>query len=346
MGNATQNMLGGLPATFNVAWLAHCGIMTVLSALMLALSAISVRRVGLRQATGQPGIFASRKERRAAKAKRKTERGSAPMSGRIICVKGPPIVWKEMRTMSVKVGRFMPVLSGVLVVLVLAATYGYCAYKGYLALEWVQAAFVLVYFLLGLLRAATSAAVSITSEKEARTWPVLLATALTDRQIVLGKILGSCLQSWAFWLLLTVHVVVFSLVGYISAAAILPLAVLVVASALLVSSIGVLFSSWCKRSSTSASANLLLLLGLVMPFCCPLPVYLVNPIFAALMILAFTGRWDIGAPFNRMGFGVQTSWLVTLSTSALALVVLVGLYLLLAFAASAAATWKVRRKIY
>lgn len=347
MRNATQNMLGGLPATFNVAWLGHCAIMTGLSALMLAFSASSVRRVGLRQATGQPGIFASRKERRAAKAKRRTEQGRTPISGRIICVKGPPIVWKEMRTMSVRVGRFMPVLSGVLVVLILAAIYGYCAYKDYLALKGVQAAFVLVYFLLGLLRAATSAATSITSEKEARTWPVLLATALTDRQIVLGKVLGSCLQSWAFWLLLAAHVVVFSSVGYISAIAILPLAVLVVASALLVSSIGVLFSSWCKRSSTSASANLFLFVCFAMPFCTPLYFfYFVNPIFAAFMILAVAGRWDIGVPFSRMAFGANDSWLAALSTSVLALVVLVGLYLLLAFAASAAAAWKVRRKIY
>jgi len=251
MSYATRNMLLASPATLNVAWLGHCAIMAGLSALMLAFSAISVRRVGVRQATGQPGIFASRKERRAAKAKRRAGHGSAAMSGRIICVKGPPIVWKEMRTMLVKIGRFTPVLSAVLAVLVLAVTYGYwavtygyCAYKDYLAIKGVQTAFVLVYFFLGLLRTATSAATSITSEREARTWPVLLATALTDREIVFGKIIGSALQSWPFWLLLTAHVVVFSFVRYIPAAAILPLAVLIVSSALLVSADGVLFSSW------------------------------------------------------------------------------------------------------
>ena len=346
MSYATRNMLLASPAGLNVAWLEHCAIMAGLSALMLAFSAISVRRVGVRQATGQPGIFASRKERRAAKAKRRAGHGSAAMSGRIIRVKGPPIVWKEMRTMLVKIGRFTPVLSAVLAVLVLAVTYGYCAYKDYLAIKGVQTAFVLVYFFLGLLRTATSAATSITSEREARTWPVLLATALTDREIVFGKIIGSALQSWPFWLLLTAHVVVFSFVGYIPAAAILPLAVLIVSSALLVSAVGVLFSSWCKRSSTSACANLLLFLCLVVPFCCPLPIFLVNPIFAALMIFAVTGQWDIGLPFGRMAFGAQASWLAVLSTSVLALLVLVGLYLLLAFAASAAASWKIRRKIY
>ncbi len=346
MTYATRNMLFASPAALTVAWLPHCAIMAGLSALMLAFSMISVRRVGLRQATGQPGIFASRKERRAAKAKRRTGHGSAATSGRIIFVKGPPIVWKEMRTMSVRVSRFMPVLSAVLAVLVLAATYGYCAYKGYLAIEGVHAAFVLTYFLLGLLRTATSAATSITSEKEARTWPVLLTTVLTDRQIVLGKIIGSCLQSWAFWLLLAAHMVAFSFAGYISAVAILPLAVLVASSALLVSAVGVLFSSWCKRSSTSASASLLLFLCFAMPFCCPLPIFLVNPIFAGLMILAVTGQWEIGVPFGRMSFGVQGSWFAAFLTSALALLVLVGLYLLLALAASAVAIRKVRRKIY
>lgn len=346
MSFATMNMRTALSATPTVAWLPHCAIMAGLSTLMLALSTISVRRVGLRQATGQPGIFASRKERRAARAKRRTEQGSAAMSGRIIAVKGPPIVWKDMRAMSVRVGRFMPVLSAVLAVLVLGATYGYCAYKGYLAIEGVHAAFVLVYFLLGLLRTASSAATSITSEREARTWPVLLTTTLTDREIVVGKILGSCLQSWAFWLLLAAHVAVFSFLRRIPAVAILPLVVLVASSALLFSAVGVLFSSWCRRSSTSACANLLLFLCFVMPFCCPLPIFLVNPIFAGLMIFAVAGQWDIGAPFDRMIFGAQESWFAIFLTSTLALLVLVGLYLLLALAASAVATMKVRRKIF
>jgi ABC-type transport system involved in multi-copper enzyme maturation permease subunit len=215
-----------------------------------------------------------------------------------------------------------------------------------LAIKGVQTAFVLVYFLLGLFRTATSAATSITSEKEARTWPVLLATALTDREIVFGKIIGSALQSWPFWLLLTAHVAVFSFVCYIPAAAILPLAVLIVSSTLLVSAVGVFFSSWCKRSSTAACANLLLFLCLVVPFCCPLPVFLVSPIFAALMILVVTGQWEMGVPFGRMAFSAQGSWFAAFLTSVLALLVLVGLYLLVAFAASAVAIRKVRRKIY
>jgi ABC-type transport system involved in multi-copper enzyme maturation permease subunit len=248
--------------------------------------------------------------------------------------------------MLIRIGRLTPVVSAVLAVVVLAATYGYCAYKDYLALRGVQIAFVLVYLLLGLLRAATTAATSITSEREARTWPVLLATTLTDREIVFGKIIGSALQSWPYWLLLTGHVLTFSFVGSISATAILPLAILVVSSALFVSAVGVLFSSWCKRSSTAACVNLVLFLCLVVPFCCPLPVFLVSPIFAALVILAVTGQWDVGVPFGRMAFRTQGDWFAAFLTSVLALLVLVGLYLLVALAASAVAIKKVRRKIY
>ena len=346
MTYATRRMLAALPAVFNVAWLWHCATMAGLSALTLVFSAISVRRAALRQARGQPVIFASRRERRAAKAKRRAEQTSAAMSGRIIPVKGPPIVWKEMRTMLVRFGRLTPVLSAVLAVVVLAATYGYCGYKDYLALRGVQIAFVLVYLLLGLLRAATTAATSITSEREARTWPVLLATTLTDREIVFGKIIGSALQSWPYWLLLTGHVVAFSFAGYIPAAAILPLAALVVSSALFVSAVGVLFSSLCRRSSTAACANLLLFLCLVVPFCCPLPIFLVSPIFAALVILVVAGQWEMGLPFGRMAFSADGDWLAAFLTSALALLVLVGLYLLVALATSAIAIRKVRRKIY
>jgi len=54
--------------------------------------------------------------------------------------------------------------------------YGYCGYKDWLALKEAQTAFMAAYLFMGLLRTATSAATSITSEREARTWPVLLTT--------------------------------------------------------------------------------------------------------------------------------------------------------------------------
>jgi len=232
----------------------------------------------------------------------------------------------------------------ILAVLVLAFIYGYCAYADFLGREETHIVFILVYFFFGLLRIATSAATSITSEKEAQTWPILLITSLTERQIVFGKIIGSCLGGWAFWLLLIGHVLVFSLAGFIPLSAILPLTLLIVSSMLLVSAVGVFFSSCFKRSSISATINLILFFSFTAPVCCPspLPTYLVSPLFAAVMILGVTGGWSgIDKSFQRTG-GVW-EWFGAFLFSGLALLVLVAIYLSLALGAFAIAVTNIRR---
>jgi ABC-type transport system involved in multi-copper enzyme maturation permease subunit len=342
MVSTTANMLSAAPVLSFGAWVPHCAIMSGLSTLLLILSTISVRKVGLRQATGQPGIFSTRKERRAAKANRRARPGIAARSGRVIPVLGPPIAWKDMRTFFARSSRLMPLLSASLAGCVLVAAYAYCAYKGWLSHKEAHTAFIAAYLFLGLLRAATSAATSVTSEKEARTWPALLSTALTDKEIVFGKIVGSALQGWPSWLLLAVHVLVFTFAGYISVIAVVPLAALAVSSALLVSAIGVLFSSSFKRSSVASSVNLIVIVVFNFPLCCPVPTFLVNPIFVSIWIQAVTGGWGGDFPFFRMRAGGYETFL----TSGLALIVLLGLYLLLAFAASALAIRKVRRRVF
>ncbi len=360
MTSATTGMLSSAPGGPFVVWPIHCVIMAGLSALLLILSAISVRRAALRQATGQPGIFSTRKERRAARASRKAGRDIGTRPGRIIPVKGHPIVWKEMRTLFARSSRFWPAFSAVLAVCVGIATYGYCGYKGWLAQEEAHAAFIAVYLFLGLLRATTSAAMSITSERESRTWPLLLTTSLTDKQIVFGKIIGSALQAWPFWVLLIAHILVFSIWGYIPVLAVVPLAALAVSSALLVSAIGVFFSSSFNKSSVAGALNLIVIFVLNFPVCCPLPTLLVNPIFIAIWVLAVTGEWESSFPFMRtlfssltpedlgeLGMGLPlVRRYATFLASALALIIVLGLYLLFAFAASALAVRKIRRRIF
>jgi len=342
MISATVNMLSAAPGILAADWVSHCAIMAGLSVLLIILTTISVRKAGLRQATGQPGIFSTRKDRRAARANRRTGRGIEVRSGRVIPVHGPPIVWKDMRTFFTRSSRLMPLLSASLSGCVLVAAYAYCAYKGWLSHKEAHTAFIAAYLFLGLLRAATSAATSVTSEREARTWPALLSTALTDKEIVFGKIIGSALQGWPSWLLLAAHVLVFTFTGHISVVAVVPLAALAVSGALLVSAIGVLFSSLFKRSSVAASVNLIVIVVFNFPLCCPVPTFLVNPIFVSIWIQAVTGGWGEDFPFLRMRLG----GFETFMASGLALIVLLGLYLLLAFGASALAIRKVRRRVF
>jgi len=347
MGILTRGMLSPTMAATALSWPLHCVVMLGISSLLLAFSTVRVRRVGLRQATGQAGIFASRKERRIADGKIKKKTVLSTASRKIRPVKGPPIIWKEIMSLWIKTSRLKVVATTVPAVLLLAAVYGYCGYKGYLSHEETHIVFILVFFFFGLFRTATSAATSITSEKEAKTWPILLTTPLTEKQIASDKIIGSCIGGWAFWLLLAAHIVVFSLAGYISPAAILPLALLIVSSALLVSAVGVFFSTCFKRNSTSASVNLILFLFFTVPVCCPspLPTFVVSPLFAAIIILGVTGGWDsMAGPFQQAsnqwgGFG-------TFLISGLALIVLAAIYLSPALGAFAIAVANIRRRIF
>ena len=342
---ASQSMMSPAFAGFALSWPLHCVIMLGFSTMLLVFSTLSIRKVGLRQATGQAGIFASRKERRIADGKLKTKTLSGSAFGRIRPVKGSPIIWKEVISLWIKNFRLGAILTTIVAVLILAFIYGYCAYKDLLGRQETHIAFILVYFFFGLLRTATSAATCITSEKEAQTWPILLTIPLSEKKIVFDKIIGSCLGGWAFWFLLIIHIIVFSLTGVIPLTAVLPLALLIVSSMLLVSTIGVFFSSCFKRNSISASVNLILFLGFTAPVCCPspLPTYLVSPLFAAIMILGVTGDWSgIDRPFRETGG--MWGWFGAFLTSSLALVVLVVIYLSLTLGAFAIAVTNIRRR--
>jgi ABC-type transport system involved in multi-copper enzyme maturation permease subunit len=341
----TQRAIYPSMGTFPLSWLAHCAIMTGGSAVLLGLSTLSVRRVGLRQATGQAGIFSSRKERRITDKKRAARADSAAISGRCRSVKGPPVIWKQMIIPLVKGSRLTIIITYVLLIIILLAVYGYCAYEKVFGFRGVQIAFVLAYFFLGLLRTATITASSITSEREARTWPILLATPLDESQIVLGKIIGSCLQCWPFWLLLSAHVFVFTLAGCIHPLAIVPLALLVSCSAVLVSAVGVFFSSCFKRTTPAAAINLTLFILFTLPSCCPMPTYLISPLFAASTILSVTwGKPGMMNPFYGGG-PMWFSWIGAFLISEVALVVLITIYLLFAFLAFAIAKSNVRHRI-
>lgn len=346
MNSVTDQMVNPSSVAIRQSWLLHCAIMFGISTLLLTISMLCIRSVGRRQATGQAGILLTRKEKRLADGKNKIRAGSITGIKKIWPVKGPPIIWKEMIGSFGRTGGIKVVLKTVILVLLLFFAYGYCGYKNYLARNEVQLGFILVYFGLGLLRTATISATCITSEKEARTWPILLTTPLSGKYIASGKILGSCLKAWLFWLLLLTHIIVFSVIGYIHFAAFLPFILLFVSSAVLISSIGVFLSSCFKRSSISSAINLVFFFCFTIPVCCPLPIFIASPLFVAIMILGNTGGWGgLVTPF-RITSTSSGSWLWKFAISQLMFLVPVFIYLLLAFAAYAVATSNIRRRIF
>ncbi len=272
-------------------WLLYCVSMLGFSLLILIWSSFSVRKAGLKQITGQGGLLLTRKERKIAD-KKQPNYNTKQVSGTIRDINLPPVIWREFSNPLIKTNKIVFVFSIILAAIFLVTAYGFCYYHDLLKEDGTQVAFVLVYFFIILLRTSTLAATSITTEREARSWPILLLTSLSTNEIAFGKIIGTCLRAWPYWLLLVAHLVVFIILGIIKVAVFIPLLVLAACCSLLVSSIGVMFSSICKRSTTASSWNMISFLTIIIPVCCLPVLYFANPLFAAASVFGVWGGYS------------------------------------------------------
>ncbi len=113
-------------------------------------------------------------------------------------VKGSPIVWKELCRPRVPRNR-RGILSAVFLTIAIALIVGCVVVLivvGHAPVASVCAGAASVFTLLFILDVTTSAAGAIPREKEARTWPILLATPLGNGEIVRGKAFGAIRRSW------------------------------------------------------------------------------------------------------------------------------------------------------
>ena len=170
--NAMLLIQSGVPKFFS--WPVHCLIMLAVTALLVGLSVWRVRKVALNAAFGRN---VSSKKASAGVIKRVT---------------GSPIIWKEMRRGFIGRGKgnitILVLLIG-LFISVLIPTF-FLSGMGRYSIIFTH---YLVYgfYLVIMIRLAVFSAGSIAAEKEARTWPVLLATPLEDKEIVRGKAIAA-----------------------------------------------------------------------------------------------------------------------------------------------------------
>ncbi len=109
-------------------------------------------------------------------------------SGAIRHVKGSPIVWKELRKPLFS-RRRRSLLTYALLAIVAA---GVLLVPLLLGAGVAAGPYILGYalYVLFIIHLAASAGAAVTSEREARTWPILLTTPLENRQIIKGKAMG------------------------------------------------------------------------------------------------------------------------------------------------------------
>lgn len=175
-----------------VSWLLHCAIVLGATVVLLLLAVWRVRKITITSI-----VTHAEGRRKGAKGPTMSAVGWWPWHRKARPIKGSPIVWKEQHRPWFRHGRRSAIYGSIALVLVVG-TLVWMALAGaspyilfYLPIQVLQVAFIISL--------AAGAASAITREKEARTWPILLTTPLTEREIVRGKasgILRRCL-----WLL-------------------------------------------------------------------------------------------------------------------------------------------------
>jgi len=162
--------------------------MLAATAVFVTMSVLLIRRLALRQTTDRPGKFLS-----ALIFRRKDKftfdgSDSRPSGGFIEPVTGSPIIWKEMRKGVIGHRKGDTVLYVLLIGLFLiAAVLFLFVGRGGIG-RMVMPHFLMSGINLVLLaRLAVISAGSLTMEKEARTWPILLTTPLSSEEIIRGK---------------------------------------------------------------------------------------------------------------------------------------------------------------
>lgn len=241
---------GSIPKVF---WPLNCGVMLAISAMILFISVIRVRKVALRQVTGQLGV--SRWKRRSSKNANETSNHPSGYFSRIRRIKGPPVLWKELRLPLLGRRKIATSIIIGLSLITLAGTYYLCGIEGLLDEGDIHKFYVFIALALGLLSTVVLSATCITSEKESRSWPLLLATTLDDRAILFGKwggILRRCLPAWIF---LLGHVTIFSLAGFIHPMAIFQIGLVCAWSLVFLSGSGLYFSTRFKHTTPAVTMN-------------------------------------------------------------------------------------------
>ena len=256
---------GATPVFF---WPAHCALMLGLSALLLARAVRIVRKVALRQATGQLELASKHRHRRKLKKSARETDSLQEVTGPIKPVKGSPILWRELRAPTIQgPDRKNSFIGLAAIITALLVIYAFCSRQKCLDSNFTQATFALMFVFLGSVFTVVRSATSITSEKESRTWPILLASSMNDWHILLGKALAVVRRSLPIWLLLLGHVVLFVVVRYIHPVAIVHLSMLVFWLIVFTTGTGLYFSSLFRRTTSAvvASFALAILLWIVTP---------------------------------------------------------------------------------
>jgi len=270
-----------MPVPGTPSWVMHCPISLAMSAAILGSASIRLRKVMIRQAFDPNRVGVVGKALGAGRP------------GPIREVGNPPITWKDLHS-TLRERGWLERFTAPLAIVMLLLTY-FLAWK-YDGLDYVgfHVAFVAILILLGLLRTTTLAGMTIAREKESRTLPILLMVPLSDAEILWQKVRAILHKTAPIWLVLAIHVIVFSAAGPLSPWSFPALAAILLPTLIFVFGLGLFFSAKCR--STTAATTWSFAVPMLMWFFNPF-MFVCNPIVAAcLALVGLTNaeRGDVG----------------------------------------------------
>jgi ABC-type transport system involved in multi-copper enzyme maturation permease subunit len=263
----TESVVAQSPLAATVSWTSHCVVMLVMTWIILGISTLRVRRTALRQLVGDEGSWWRRR---------------TSSVGRIHRVYGSPVAWKESRVRVFR-GRIQSILSSVALLGILCATYGFVGQVEF-DKPFTHVTYVIILIIYGVLYTSIVTSTSVTSEKEAETWPILLITPLSNAAIVFGKAVGAMRRALPGWLPLAFHLLLFTVLGYLHPVVLPLMTVIVLGLVAMLTGSGLLFGVLFRRTVAAAISNFLL--GVF--------IWVVLPMmggFALAMLMFIMPRW-------------------------------------------------------
>lgn len=226
-------------------WGWNCLFLLVCSGLLLLRAVIIVRKKALLQACGQ---FDRTRIRKGLLPWRK--------SGKIRHVKGPPLIWKELRSTTLSGNIIKKLIFIVVVIGSILFSYYICIKEHSFRWSGPHIMYAMIYSGLSVFFTATFSATTIASEKSGRTWPILLCTQVTDLQIIAAKVIGVLRRAAPYWCILFLHILVFTGTS-IHPAAFPHVFMIIVPTTFFVIASGILFSTLFKRVTSAVVVNLI-----------------------------------------------------------------------------------------
>ena len=237
-----------------------CSLLLYGSLVLLKNSIRLVRHVALRRAMGEPSLV----DQWRSRFRREPRADEAPPTGAIRRVVGPPMIWRELVCRLSRREKLAAMTAVGIEVMMLFIAFAFLAVLGY---EGAHALFILTFLTLAVFFTVNTSATLVSTEREARTWPLLLVTPLRDRDILAGKFAGLLRRCGPIWLPLVAYVVLFTGARIFHPLAIPHILAMSTSTLFFLGCTGLYLSSRMRRTTAAVTAHLVLIgvLWLILP---------------------------------------------------------------------------------